>query len=405
MTMTSPGASSKVTPFEWLTSPSSLDHVILSALNVDGSDRHEDKQGTTVDISLQPQPRRVLHVGSGSSTLGEHLLLDPRFNISHVVNIDRDKETNDRMKQRWDQLCSDKDANLGLGFEISLMAQKKRLDFVTIDFESIAIAGGPNESPDTSEVSFDYPDGYFDLVIDKSTLDCTLCSEYATATLLALTHRLLRPDGGVYLVISFHHMDLLKPILEECPGVDWKISHCLIERQVEDLIAPRQPDTGPTRDEPKHQSSASASDWNTHDASSEGYRRFVNVLQCRRYSQLSDPEGKSHRLDLELVNRHVHAVNDQWYQTHNPMLTNDRRERISKEFYFADLNGIQVKRQRSLEDCYNILFTDAEREHLTYDLFLEDWEAFLDTENDSTLLQPHDCMSLDTAFKFLEAMQ
>jgi hypothetical protein len=53
-----------------------------------------------------------------------------------------------------------------------------------------------------------------------------------------------------------------------------------------------------------------------------------------------------------------------------------------------------------LDTSYSVLFTDAEKEHLTFELFLEDWSAFVEAKG-----VPSDFLSFATALAFLEEMQ
>uniref|UniRef100_A0A7S3G101 Methyltransferase type 11 domain-containing protein n=1 Tax=Strombidium rassoulzadegani TaxID=1082188 RepID=A0A7S3G101_9SPIT len=51
-----------------------------------------------------------------------------------------------------------------------------------------------------------YPDNYFDVCIDKSTIDALLCGDNAflnTAIMLKEGQRVLKEDGGVYIAISY----------------------------------------------------------------------------------------------------------------------------------------------------------------------------------------------------------
>lgn len=51
-----------------------------------------------------------------------------------------------------------------------------------------------------------YPDNFFDIVIDKSTIDAILCGENAslnTALLLKESQRVLKENGGEYIAISY----------------------------------------------------------------------------------------------------------------------------------------------------------------------------------------------------------
>jgi len=162
-----------IRPFEWLTSPSSL----------------RDLLSTVPDGN-----KRALHVGSGSSTVGE--LLVEELSYYQVFDVDKDGETVDRMRKRWLRRCEQTDVDAS------------RLQHVTVDFTKSKI-----------EVA---EDASFTLVLDKSTLDCTLCSDNATAALLVEVYRCLAA-GGVYVLISFHEKDLLLPLLQDLPGAEWQI--------------------------------------------------------------------------------------------------------------------------------------------------------------------------------------
>jgi hypothetical protein len=61
----------------------------------------------------------------------------------------------------------------------------------------------------------------------------------------------------------------------------------------------------------------------------------------------------------------------------------------------------------SLRDAYGVIFTDAEREHLTYGHFLEDWEAFCDDEakQEENVMATTTSVTYDQAIEFLRANQ
>lgn len=275
-------------PFEWLTSPASLDRFLQS-----------------------PIPR-VLHVGCGSSRVAEHLCERFGDEIEHVVNIDCDEETLAKKRAQNDD---------------------PRIIYKVVDF--------------CSNDPFAYSD--FDLVIDKSTLDCTLCSDNASAALLALVFRSLRV-GGTYLLISFHSPGLLRPILEY---LDWSsIEEHVMERQTEDW-----------RGRPKEHAAAGT----------------VNVFVCRKGSDMT-------LLDRDAMVDHIHRVNDEWFQKEHPLVTQTRRDALQHAFGSEAL---------SLKDSYCILFTEAEREHLSMEHFLQDWEAF----------DGGPSMTYEVALAFLQEMQ
>jgi ubiquinone/menaquinone biosynthesis C-methylase UbiE len=361
----------RLRPFEWITDSSSVLPIVQAVLS-----KLQDDRGA-----------RILHVGSGSSALGEHIVETLGNSIELVVNVDKDEETLQRMEQRWKSLSSSDDC-------------KQKVHFEWADFASPA-----------SELIPKYPAGYFDICLDKSTLDCTLCTDSATAGLLAEVYRLLNPKGGTYIILSFHHLDLLKPLLQDLPGTDWELSHTMIQRQVEDLVGTK---TASAADETSNNQSTSdhlqfhpihettdtrEGPWASGSFEpGEQYRRTVNVIVCRRRGR----QDNATTLDRDALNNHVHATTDQWFQLHNPMLTPQRRETIQKRFQEHNTDGDETA-LCALHAAYTMLFTDEEREHLTYDLFLEDWEAWVADTNDPGF--PKDHMSLETALEFLKAMQ
>jgi SAM-dependent methyltransferase len=341
---TSPQPGEEIRPFEWLTSASSIDAPLTSAF-----------QG------MSNEPKRVLHVGSGSSVLGEYLLEEPKYNIGEVVDADINGDTIRQMRERWEaSLLRRESSPAGL------------LTFLEVDL---------------SEPT-DYPSHYFDLVLDKSTLDCTLCSDDASAGMLTEIYRLLKPEGGVYLLISFNHIDLLLPLLQDCPGVDWDVTHSVVMRQSEDLASGgitslEKEATNLSEDALPPTKAAWSSGSFEPD---ESYRRTVNVFLCRRRGDGTND------LDRAAVNRHIIEINDQWFKRENPMLTSKRREELYPLFQTNLLD---------LQQSFQALFTESEREHLTFDYFLEDWHAFLEKNGEL----PVDRMSFETAARFLDEMQ
>jgi hypothetical protein len=281
-------------PFEWLTSPSSLQEVLATI--PDGN-------------------KQALHIGSGSSTVGEFLVEELSYN--RVLDVDKDEETLQRMKQRWYEKC----ANTGV--------EASRLQHVIVDFTTSRIKSAEDAS--------------FSLVLDKSTLDCTLCSDNATAALLIEVYRCLAV-GGIYLLISFHEKDLLLPLLQDLPGAEWEVTCQTMARQVEKL-------------EGVH----SNKDISTINDDTQQLHPPLNVLLARK------GEGQEHHcLSMDDVREHVHRVNDVWFQQSHPLLTRQRQQELQMSF----------AEPLPLQEAYQHLFTEAEREHLTYDLFLEDWQFF-----------------------------
>ncbi|KAG7349091.1 methyltransferase domain containing protein [Nitzschia inconspicua] len=367
-----------IQPFEWLTSPSSLltllqEHVLRQ--------QHTDEN---ITLAQQQRPLQALHVGCGSSTVGEFLVQSVGF--SKVINVDCDHDTMQRMEDRWNQrslsIISSSDAT-----DACLMSS--RMEFLTLDFTKEHL-----------------PDKYidsFDLVLDKSTLDCTLCSDTATAALLVECYRTLRSDGGVYMVISFHELDLLLPLLQNLPGAQWTVTHTTMERQVEQFPMTSDPSRrGSTVKAQESFPSSEPSHNNNHNS-----KKSLNVLIARR-SCVLDGYGNNiatSTLDFDAVYSHVHRVNDRWFQEQQPLLTKLRIHELKEAF--EKISDIESNNSTdgggvSLEEAFPILFTEAEREHLTFDHFLEDWEAFVQTHEG---LGDGKTLTLETAIAFLTEMQ
>ena len=123
-------------------------------------------------------------------------------------------------------------------------------------------------------------------------------------------------------------------------------------------------------------------------------------------------------IHADAVRSHVHETNDMWFQSQNPLLTNVRKDEVGRLFKekLSSLKGSGSDANIDcnagflpLKCCYEIIFTDAEKENLLYEYFLEDWNAFVAEK--SSLVSgelspfPTDEMTLQIALEFLEAMQ
>jgi len=52
----------------------------------------------------------------------------------------------------------------------------------------------------------EFPDNFFDIAIDKSTIDALLCGDNSyviTALMLKESQRVIKEDGGIYFAISY----------------------------------------------------------------------------------------------------------------------------------------------------------------------------------------------------------
>jgi SAM-dependent methyltransferase len=314
-----------VHPFEWLTSIESLHDILLLALETSTTSSLSNTIVTQTS-SAAVLGARVLDVGCGSSILGEYLLEHPTLSrlISQVVNVDRDPATLQAMQERWKQKCAS-NSNSGHDFMDRLLFLPPT-DFVT----------------QSMDCPFDGSSGSFHVVVDKSTLDCALCTDYAAAALICQVYRLLRPNNGVYLIISFHHVDFLRPLLQDCPGTDWELTFHVIHRQVSEkesngillreadaasstsCILPPQLD--PLNSNGTTDASSPLSAWSSGCFNpTESYRRTVNAVLCRRRdSQETSLETTANELDRDAVYQHINETTEQWYRFQNNRVTEHR---------------------------------------------------------------------------------
>jgi len=366
-TASSTDSNEPVRPFEWLTNFSSLSRLLVQTYLFPGESETKGRG-------------RALHVGCGTSTLGECMVEE--LGYEQVVNADVDRESLSAMEKRWNERCARNDKS-----EILEAMEWQEFDFGKITETS-------------SDAAFQ--SGYFDVVVDKSTLDCALCSGDGAAGMIVEAYNALRSDGGVYVCISFNHVDFVGRLLKDCPGADWDVEHVVVKRKVdvpEHLAGRLSASTGLTSDSvgdvlPTEQPNLKQQNSAWADGSfdpDDDYRRQCNVFICRRRKGSSATP-----IYFNAVRDHLHRVNDAWFQTSNPMVTHTREADLRAAFE-ARADGGTLP----LKDCYAILFTDAEREHLTYEFFLEDWAAFHESHGDLS----RDSMTVDTALQFLKEMQ
>jgi len=151
---------------------------------------------------------------------------------------------------------------------------------------------------------------------------------------------------------------------------------------------------------------------------------FVNVYIFRKQIGGSTEEvGKCSHEYRSSVREHIRSVNDIWFTKMNPMLTSARENRLRQAFAEGIANhidasilndpGIEMPQSGyhvprdclPLRDCYDVLFTDTEREHLDFSFFLEDWKIFQEGRDQLGESLSQDGMNLDTALQFLHEMQ
>jgi hypothetical protein len=381
--------SAPLQPFDWLTSASSIVSIVQSILTTNPSSRVQTKEMTEHVRQQQMETKRVLHVGCGSSLVGELIVMEqlgdrhPNHNVDDggvavttttattttsthnnknmsmntisVVNVDCDIETLQWMQQRWQEQVQEQPS-----------ITDNAMQFVQADFTV------PN--------ALQSMDGYatqFDVIVDKSTLDCMLCTDTGAVGLLLEVYRLLKDrrdddddeeeedadddntdsgnKNGVYLVVSFHPPEFIVPLLANLPGADWEVSSTCIPRHMEPLNHNKHGPAHPVENKVHAMefNSGVTTDTTTPETNftwssgtfqpDERYLKTVTVVQCRlrrqRRRQCHDDEDATDTssytqgcLDWDTVHQHVRTTNQQWYQQMNPMLTTDRIRNIEQAF-------------------------------------------------------------------------
>ena len=470
-------ASCNDSPFEWLTNFRSLQHLVLPSRIVFGSspsiNSNESLDSSKFYCTERQSPiiqLNALHVGCGTSTVGESLLCmrectnNHMFQYGTVINVDNDQNALDSLQRRWENriVPSTTDGgetnHLQEGMRMGSMLWKC-LDFSS-DHSCRSVLDGAYcnvmENANGDEGVVDIRGGCIDLVLDKSTLDCLLCAEtHVVAQFLCEIYRALRVPtassprispstdsndeatnrsttdmpsmswGGVYVIVTFHPVEFVDRLLTQLPGADWTVEHEIVKREVEDVKAYASCSVDQITSHGSNENdmekdeapalSPSTSAWASGTFHpDENYRKTVNVFTCRRHCtpSLSPSVGDtpSYILDKEQVLRHIERTCDEWYQETNPMVTSEREEQI--RIAFQEAAGVAGKGSDDrntalieLKQCYEILFTNAEKEHLAYEYFLEDWDAYCERMSDNNIDVCRDAMAAATALDFLKEMQ
>ncbi|KAL3809594.1 hypothetical protein ACHAXA_005810 [Cyclostephanos tholiformis] len=431
-------------PFEWLTNFRSLRHLVLPSRVAFGRDPSSSSSSSSSRRTASLYGHRSTGMTSSLSLNALHRTGDGvLLRYENVINVDNDARALDGMRRRWEGMrphritegrdgADDSDMNGGC-------SGNNNMEWIYLDFNSdeacrLAMDGvyrrlhAAKRGGSTSSCDGDESGGCFDLVFDKSTLDCLLCAETSVvARFLCEVYRALRvphnipptsncnnrdidtssefsPRGGVYVLVSFHPAEFVKNLLMRLPGADWHVEHEVIRREVED-VTHMHGEVDVVVDEVDH-------DPSYYNAPTE------QVVTATKDSAVLLPA--SNLLDCEEVRMHIEGTCDEWYQATNPMVTSEREEQLRAAFacvpvskmntagddrggeYDAELScdGVAL----DLKTCYEIIFTEAEKEHLAYEHFVEDWCAYCRrADRDGPIY--HDGMTVSIALDFLREMQ
>jgi len=164
-------------PFEWLTGFKSIRHLVTPSRIIFGSDTSTNAYYLS-SKHISPIYLNALHVGCGTSTIGEALAcLRERtpngrlLQYGNVVNVDNDSKALKAMQNRWE---SRRQANTEDKHGIM---QWECLDFSSDESFRLALDGVYQQlEAKNTDANNNHKGGCFDLVLDKSTLDCLLCT-------------------------------------------------------------------------------------------------------------------------------------------------------------------------------------------------------------------------------------
>lgn len=448
--------------FEWLTNFDSFVHLLDPEFlfPTDGQAK----------LSMPPDPvrhnrnLRLLNIGCGSSALGERLQHSFSDNYTQVINVDRDVEVISFMQSRNMQRqegsknnrmpsCLKQCPNCQCTYQPKVYSDT--------DGAVITCASEPTRRIVNQWIELDFCNSdqcerhldmnSFDVVLDKSTLDCALCSQDATSALMAQSYRSLRSNGGVLFLITFHSPQLIVPLLKYLYNNE--IEYYTVDRMIDDYyynegseLKNDQPKTSKISTkssqsiplmfcssqcrecyrESGRQHSSRLTTLDHKEKETRGYDKVsaktVNVFICRKNIYVNDFKVMN-GIDIEALQAHVLQVCNDWFMIENPLVTQVRENTLRHSFreklgllHNDNLDGLCLP----LDVCYDIMFTTDEKSTLPYEYFLEDWNAFiLDSSNtdevperdrflfktDNQTATKQDAMTLQVALTFLKAMQ
>lgn len=409
--------------FEWLTNFTSL-APLLNPFKL-----FPDTKTTTTTTGSKSS-KRVLHIGCGTSTLGIELHRTfPNF-YEFVLNVDNDVDIIRQMSNRWKALFQTHDEKKDRGIKI------QSCSFEYMNVNDYCQYNNTITTSKTQQHILELPSpNTFDLILDKSTLDCLLCSHNGTCGLLSCIHHHLKP-GGVYFLVTFHHVDFILPLIRDCPGIEWNdIQYYTVQRNVDSpqvlkALEERlyQHDLDSLDLDPIHDDVSSkihidhTSPWSSGTFEpNDNYKNFVTVFVCtRRKQEENDQRISNIPFNFQLMTKHVRDCNNQYFQKNNPLVTLARQEELHQKF---TQEVFVLKSQKDVEDdhhtmdtmsqidqilpldrVYHILFTEYEREEYTFDDFVLDWESYQENNHGKTI---HNVvgMSFETTIDFLKTMQ
>lgn len=274
----------------------------------------------------------VLIVGCGTSILSEEVY---KQGFGQVISIDNDKECIEYMKQKY--------------------ISNSQLKWFTYD-----LITGENDCPEEY-----INQGFYDLIIDKGTLDACLV-EGSVYTMLACIYRFLNNTTGRYIVCSLYSQSMMLALLGTL-SLGYLVN--------------------------VYQTAASINE--VGFACMQG-----NIFICKKKHQDITIDNA---IDLHSLKLEEKDIMDHHFQEEKPLLTKERENQIKGFFYSNNISSSTTDDYDEIvvdiRDAHRGLFSGEDDGLLEYsfDLFLEDLQTFG--------LRREGCMSLQEALEFVRVMQ
>jgi len=478
-------------PFEWLTNFNTLASMLDPQYLFPPRIHHQPhvSSSSTLYDSHKSSNLYVLHIGAGTSTVGEDLLETYPTYYSLAINVDKDRSALMGMKQRYQKLKNvqvslsdtaspymttaapgvswhyfdfrtplktiqyyNPSTNISYMFhsplqqilyntiytELAKEDNKKPMNHSYTDsIESFSTESvkqchtmiHADDSALSTLTSLDtsprmdkdfHSNVYYDLIVDKGTLDCALTQESeeegeeevyhdSVTHLLCHVHAALRPppskpcdqssatghycnyQGGVYVCISLHPKDFLLPLLQNLPKVDWYVEYHSLDDGINE--------------------SHNNKNYN-HKATAPSV--FICRKVCYRCNMLwTQREGIATRtvLDFQQVQSYVTQFIHQYFTQIHPTITCEREDMIRESFHHYDSCHPNDLRHQSMNPTmegrvpvdigYTFLLTDEERECILLDEFINLWTKYCKTYGIIHVTS----MSIDEALTFIKTLQ
>jgi len=189
-----------------------------------------------------------------------------------------------------------------------------------------------------------------------------LCSGRGAEYMLKLTQLLQK--GGAILLLSLHEDNFIRPLFEGS-GLPLNIEK--------------------TRPVPWGRSESKN---NVRIGNGTASGNVCSAFLLRRTSDSALPNEDL----LSSVALHFLRAQDNWFKVVSPLLTKERELQLRVAF---------GSKPQPLSKCYELLFTDAEREMLSFVDFMEDFDRFREDKADVG----KDRMNIEQALEFLRVMQ